>query len=260
MLFKFKQKTIVVDAFTCDQTVYQTNRIDPFNKKLPEWWKNLPTPNIDVMTATMTQNMRGCVGFTDQFKRSFIYSSPFDIGVSIDIGIPNEQDAVQIIYATANPDFGNIGGVHVSDQYTGMVDFSQWRHYKLGNPWRFKTKSDIKFFCSDPMYHKTGRGYFALPGMLDFKYNTGMFINCLFNMENRKAINYHIEFGQPLYQITPITEKNVEFKHHLISPSEYKDKFPPTRVSFLHSFRKYRKTSTEMEQKESKCPFGFGKK
>jgi hypothetical protein len=260
MLFKFKQKTIVVDAFTCDQTVYKTNRIDPFGKKLPEWWKNLPTPSIDLISAAVTQNMRGCVGFTDQFKTSFIYSSPFDIGVSIDIEIPEQRDAVKTFYASSKPDFGQHGEVHVYDQYTGMVDPSQWRHYKIDNPWRFKTKSDIKFFCSDPMYHKTGRGYYALPGMLDFKYNTGMFVNFLFNMENKKVMNYHIEFGQPLYQITPLTEKNVEFKYHLISSSEYKDKFPPTRVSLLHSSRKYRKKSIEIEQKESKCPFGFDKK
>jgi hypothetical protein len=124
-------------------------------------------------------------------------------------------------------------------------------HMKVVAPWRFVCKEDIDWHFAQPVWnHEAAKDYCVPSGVLNFKYQTNVNINVLFR---NNPNNIHIPHGHPMAHIIPLSERPVKVHNHLVSEEEFKKRsWRP--ITFRGSYYKQKKA---MQEKETKCPFGF---
>ena len=231
-------KPVVVNCYTSDPSVFEYSKIDKATKFIPTWWKEIPN-DTDFPT------MKGCAGFLDQYKKSFIMPMWADFYVTLNEDgtftwrFPNDETA----HASCHPKF----------EYPNWIqDKSQ--HIKLKSPWFFHCDEDIYFQILPVQFSKSRLfDWQAVTGVNEYKYQHSSHINMFLN--GNQGSEFVIEFGEPLAFFVPLTEKKVVFKCHLVSNDEMEKKqsiFPKITKNKYFASRKIKDSRT------SKCPFGFG--
>ena len=103
-----------------------------------------------------------------------------------------------------------------------------------------------------PSYNLQDLDNFAvLPGITNFSYVGNPNINMMINLKNDKKIILPV--NHVLAHLTPMTEKKIEIKRHLIDNNEYikMNNNTQSKISFSGSYGKTKK----LKEKHSKCPF-----
>jgi len=255
MLFFFKPKKIVVDAFTPVHVVHKYFGIKPAIQYTPEWWKNTSkTINVPVSNKMNLDQatIKTCPGFIDFYKKGFIVPSWTDM-----IFVP-DKDTHNIDYKSASsevPELFNKGIMrHNPDQWNRA--FEDAIHFKLLSPWTIFQKENISWVMAEPTWStlKDNTNLRLLPGSTNFKLVHSLNFN--YFITNKTPV-IEIEADQPLAHLIPITEKDVEIKNHLVSKEEWhRLRFTdnPT-FKFINSYKfieKWHKTNIE---EKNKCPF-----
>jgi hypothetical protein len=231
------QKPVVIDCYTDNPHAFEYAKPSKATEFLPKWWKSLPKDGH--------ANMSRCAGFIDLYRKSYVLPmwSDFDVWFNPD-GSYNWQYA----------DLRSEAQVHDQAQYTGWASKSDAAHLKLESPWYFFCKEDVYFqwtpatWAQDDVFE-----YLAVPGTSEYKYQNATNVNLMLSKKHEKIT---IPLGRPLVFITPLTERKVIFRTHLISLDELQKKktvFPPVTLGKYFALRKIR------NKREAKCPFGFGK-
>lgn len=235
---KFFNKSITLDCYTSDRQAYEHAKIQQAGKFIPDWWKSLPK---DVPFPTMRQ----CAGFIDLYKKSFV----LPLWSDVDISISDDQYTWQYADHCSNAEG------HSGAQFDGWVSEESNFHLKLISPWRLKCDKEVFFQWSDVSWDGERVFKYTTPtAVVEYKYQHATNVNLLFNKKVVQDIRLH--HGTPLVFITPLTEKKVVLRHHLVSESEVEqlsNPFPAVNIGRYMSAKKHAK------KKESKCPFGFGK-
>ena len=123
------------------------------------------------------------------------------------------------------------------------------------SPWAIESKDEVHWQFSKPVWSfPITNNLFITPGIVDFKTQHSTNINILMPLEARPS--YVINAGQPIAQLIPLSDKEIDIRTHLISEEEYAARH---NSRFSHSFVKgYMRTNAI--KKEKKCPFNFGGK
>ena len=248
MIFFFKEKPIVLDCFvSCDRkTVMDLAPITPSREYIPNWWKNLKAADFDEKEFMFNKSVKTCYGIFSMMTEGFILPCWTDFMLKLD----TEKNLAQINFADNMTSYST----HSSVQIANFMD--EFNSLKLVSPWKIKCKKDVQFLLCRPFYNsKYKKEVDILPGILDFKYQASLNVFLKFLKTEKSLISY--KFNEPLLQIIPLTEKKIVIKNHIVSEEEYKSLEVFSGVHFLNGYRKNR---TIAENKESKCPFGFGKK
>jgi hypothetical protein len=214
MIFLFKKKEIFIDAFTTHKEVHDFFPIDHAVKFMPDWWKKIPknqeTENSFV-GSTPSMSMRHCSGIIDYYRNGFIM--PLWSDIKLKIGF----DSVTYQFAADHHKIES----HGEKQHNNS--FQNYHHIKFCCPWHLKTKSDVQFLCTMPTWNL--RQFWdkiqILPGVMDFKFNSGLNVNTFFKKDDYSVL---LEAGTPLYYISPLTDKQIKIKNHLVSESEIASK------------------------------------
>ncbi|MEK9994531.1 MAG: hypothetical protein VW646_07200 [Hydrogenophilales bacterium] len=182
------------------------NHLLTFPNNIPNYFKNIPSKFLDSKGRFIRtqRTLKTCSGFVNLFKRSILYTSPFDIELFIDDG-----------------------------EIKGSVGHSNWNNYIQSHPnWQFieYTQSDwamvLKFmpFCtiqspfnlmiSNPWWHMNN--FETIPGIINCKdpLDLNIFIPIKKNQNH-----LYISQGTPLAYINFETDKQLNLK---FSDKEYK--------------------------------------
>ena len=230
-MFIFKQKEIVIDAFTAYKEVYDLFPLDHSYKFIPEWWKNIPK-NLEIQNPYVDSvpyaSMKHCYGIIEYFKNGFM------LPMWSDVKIKTSTESYSFQFATS---YGNIQQ-HKSIQYNDA--FPDYQHAKFMCPWYFKTKQDIKFLCSAPIWNLNNhwQNLFILPGIVEFKFNNVLHVNMFLKKQNEQIF---IEAGTPIFHISPITDKKIKIVNHLVSESELLKQIDSARSFFVNHHLKIKK-------------------
>lgn len=243
MIFKFAQKPVVLDAFTCRPDIYEYSRLRMANDCIPQWWKDLPRtieyPDLFFPVPTM----RSCYGFISQFKHGFFIPLWSDLALEIDkIGGSEDRFQYSDRMSRAQPHPPNERGV--------FAPLHDYYHLKLVNPWIFQCNEEIVWETVQPAWNMERPETFLTPsGMFDFKNQAAANINLLFAREQEKK-RVLLNHGQLMMQVIPLTERKLVVKQHLVSEEEYaKLRGKHVKISFISKFIKSRKA-------KMRCPFG----
>jgi hypothetical protein len=213
-------------------------------KHLPKWWRDLPVKEYEVNRFIPKKNMKRCVGFLDYYKKSIALPLWSDIFIDVNDKGYNWQ------YADGHSE----AEVHPADQYGEWLPLKDYGHIKLVSPWLIKTKEkNISWVWSQPTYAFDNPEKLVIPpGVLNFYYNSGSHINCM--LDRRKKGVIELLAGQPMAFMTPMSDRKVDIKIHVISKEEsIKKHFYP--ISFTGSYQKTKKLIDEQQ-----CPFNFRRK
>jgi hypothetical protein len=225
----------------------------------PEDIKSLPRLTehmIDGNIKTTISTIKGCNGLTELYKVGFILPMWTDF-----ICQPKTAAAGQ----------SNLGVMprehyfesHPRSQYPSL--YEDWMHVKLGSPWRFREKTGVRFTWNAASWnlHRHANDFIINPGVLWFDTQSTTNINMFIN---KKADDFRIVAGTPMIHLVPVSDATVEIKNHLVSHEEMRninpipDDYQASIVNRWGTYQKDLAKSKEMDKKESKCPFGFGKK
>jgi hypothetical protein len=246
MIFFRRPGVIHVDCFTHRADVFNFAKIDHARKFIPEWWKKLPKhhPNHVHPYATM----KTCPGFVDLFQKGIILPLWSDLSIILGetgtnvLGCQFVDEASEIV-------------VHDVEQRGSYLPENKYQHIKLRSPWVLQTKKDLDWsahgisWCHDDPFLML-----FSEGIVNFKWQPGTNVNFFLKRELERR-NILINAGQPLLQFIPLTEKKIVLHHQLVDEKEVVKitsglKYP----KFVNGYSLGKKI---LQQKESKCPFGF---
>lgn len=248
-MFFFKRKKVTVDCFINNPVIYELFKIDHAHKFAPKEWKQLPPfvemkslqdPGSKEMIPVPTS--KRCVGIVNLFTSGFILPSWTDFKIEMkQDGLFYKHDPMNNLDASPHPKF-----MYWKELYDG------YQHVKLASPWIIKEKTGVNFSWQQCTYHNTERhaNYHALSAIIDFKAQHNSHVN----MFIQKGTTVEFKAGEPLVQLLPLTEREVELKCHLVDQQEY------ARLANAYSIKSmwYGQHRELYNQKtESKCPFGF---
>jgi hypothetical protein len=224
MNFFFKPKTVVVDLFTSDAGVFKYSKPREASQFVPEWWKKIKMP------SHLDTSMKGCAGFIDLYKHGFIVPMWADLNVQM---LDNEQPS--FIYASGK----HKATSHPYQQAGSFMFDSHTRSMKLYSPWWGRTKADIYWHMTHPMWNQNmQRNWSVPPAVLSLKHQNAMHVNALIHDSNVPR-EFRIEFNTPMMHLLPLTESKIELKHHLVTAEELrKIEFENAAVTFNFSYRK----------------------
>ena len=245
--FFFKPKKIVIDCFTDNHFVFETSKINRANKFFPEWVKQLPTPSAS------TLNIRTCPGLKDLYKKSFVIPSWTEIDFIIKPDSSFEwKSASKMIIAS-----------HPENQFEGIFSGQKVCQIKIVAPWILKCNADLNILIHDPFWNRNKINDFQVsPGIMNINYINQCNINAFTDVDLSSPKQIKIEPFSPLAFLTPITDKDVEIKLHLVSEREMESFAKQHYFSGLHGHKKMKLAADkiqELNKPESKCPFGFKK-
>jgi hypothetical protein len=206
---KFKKKqNIEITALATHEHLIDYMPITIGQKHYPKWFKNLEVPRDRYGDYS---NVRLCAGLTDLFRNTFVIPSwqEFEIAVypdgNVTFNAPNKDDY---------PVEGHMLEAQAPDAWPG------YKNVKLISPWLITSKSDILFQMCQPSWNNSDPCLFhVVTGLVEFKYQHAVHVNMLVPILDEKYI-FHIDAGEPLAYLTPLTEKSVEIDYKLVSPEE----------------------------------------
>jgi hypothetical protein len=249
-MFFFKKSKIIVDAFTTNRSVYELYKPENSINFFPKEVKALKNYYDEVDSSTkitrLQSTIRKCVGLIDYYKIGFILPMWTDF-------ICQPQSAIRNETAIGMVNLPFYYNSHDKKQYHGMFD--DYIHVKLASPWQFKEKTDVKFMWTSPTWnlHNHLKNFNVVPAAISFKYQSETNVNIFIN---KTSENFTISAGTPLVHLSPVTEKSVVIKHHLVDEIDLKKIGIPLDFTNIIPER-YNRWVTQSKKHERKCPFGF---
>jgi len=241
MIFLIKKRKVVIDMFTFRQMVFDAAKPKAAAHFYPQWWKDLklemPIPNSLFPTATMKR----CMGLVDHYKYGII--QPLWSDYTVEAAQFSDTISTMSQHATI------LRGAYAPD--------SHYCHMKLDNPWAARCKENVYFKWEQPTWSMPNlSSYILLPGTVEFNYQYSMNVNLLF-IKGATKTTHRLKFGQPLVHLTPMTDRPIDLRYHIVDREEYNRFMQGEKLSNVNRYREYRRVR---ESEESKCPFGFGGK
>ena len=242
MLFFFKPKPIIVDAFTPSEIIANQYAITASNKHTPDWWKALPADLAPdpKWPRIFPSTMKRCQGLIDFYANSYTLPLWTDLNIELDYSRGNREARYACADQTTHLE------IHNNEQYKGFVDPRKFQHYKILAPWYLNSTSEVMWSYAPATWN---HGSFlneltVLPGQINFKYQNVLHINTLTSIGPNLKTSIMIEAGTPMVTLTPLTERPVEIRTHAITADEYNKKLHVSKFQGLYK-----------ENKLRRCPF-----
>lgn len=264
-MFWFKKKKLVVDCFTWDEAAFKVYPVRKAIAHFPEAIKKMPpfetmndnNTNIEVPLATLKQ----CTGITGLYRYGAIIPFWRDYICQPHKALVEKNSAFGLLSGNKQPD------EHPRIQYRGM--FENFTNVKITGVWNFVEPKGTKFIVMPAVYNLNNFNYnFISPPALTYfdlqaQCNLQLFVR-------NDSPDFTILAGTPMLHIIPLvdSDREVEYKTHLVDVDEFTKKgdvpwnFPEIGAGVRNL--RYKKLMEEKEkmdkiEKQSKCPFGFGK-
>jgi len=217
-----KRSKIHMDCFTWNKEIAELFPVLHAKESLPDFWKTLPT--TVPLAGPGRGTMKTCPGVSELYKTGLILQTWSDLYINTDNNsLKWEPPPAAESHNVAQ--FNN----HFKHHY----------HLKFVSPWKFVEKTGVKFLYTNLFWHDETFRPMVVNGMIEYKYQHTTSCNMMIpkNMFPKSTI---IPAGKPLCQIIPISEKDIEFKIHVLSDEEYK-KFDPYVFTFNGHYFKRKK-------------------
>jgi len=198
-----------------------------FPKNLPTYFKTIPPKLFEPSIGKFLESHRtvkSCSGFLNLYRRSMLLSSPFDIEVIFD---KNRKATCMIGKMGTNHNFMHQHPAYQYAQYIpSNINLDCVLKFSFG--WYIDCKDEM-FLIHSPTWHFPNTK--VISGIINGHEQVNFFVN-VFNNQNHILIKQ----GDPLFLITPLTNKNFE----LNIQNRKKLKFQRRKGDFTFtSFKKY---------------------
>ena len=234
--FFVKREKVVIDFF-CDLSAagsnlaFQMAKPDFSVKHYPDWFKKTPAsvdlneigvydePIICPHTGKgpISMTVKTCQGVLELYKQSITIPSWFVMEADVDNkGVSIKCPAQEVVSHSCHPNI----------QFDQFVKKEDAVNFKLDTPWMVQSKPNIHIMLSQPGWDNYYRYRYmsVLPGIMNLKYTNEMKVNYLLDVPKDSHTVYTTRWDvlDPLVHLIPITDKEVEIRHHLIDVNTMK--------------------------------------
>tara|TARA_R110000744_G_scaffold134794_1_gene244050 strand:+ start:575 stop:1318 length:744 start_codon:yes stop_codon:yes gene_type:complete len=237
-----KNKPVLLNCYTHRPEVFNYFPIVESRRKIPEWFKKLPSPYYNSPDDTQ-QNLKLCPAALGLFSQGFIL--PLWSDLFLEIGKKGTD-----FYKWQYSDNKSHLRTHHSREWGNHFALDKYQHLKLSSPWFFECFEKISFLAVEPEWQfDVLDNLRVLNGVLEFYTQGQTNVNMFFKRQSETEQKI-IPCGTPLYKFIPLTEREVIIKTHLISKKEFDNKNSKmSSISFIRHFEKKRKLL------KNKCPY-----
>lgn len=222
----FKNKEIILDAYTAIPTVYELYKPKLGTNSVPEWFKKLPSyksSNEDKLKKLFDtkknifssfNNMKYCSGVIELFK------SEITIPMWSDYAINYSKEGMEWLTAAY---YANAQTHPVQEEAEGWLTHQNTSHLKLVNPWYFKCNEDINFLLTNTDYFTNEEELFkykVVNGIINFKKTNSANVNLLFPTPTQGESKVLLEAGNPVASLIPLSDRPVKINYNLVNDSE----------------------------------------
>lgn len=240
---------VYLDCYTYRQDVYEFAKIQSATRFYPNWWKKLKNtigvvdPNNELLEERLAPTMRGCVGFTNFFRKSLCIPLWSDLRVTIG---PTNSKFHKWYFA----DRASKISVHEQEQRGDFMPDADYQHLKLDAPWHIKCKEEVYFAFIDPVWTSdtVEGGIITTPGLLEFKHQHSVNINMLFERDPNIHRIIDLPYNHPLVFLIPLTERRVILRYHMVTREEFEAIRKPS-LTFVNVYGTARRIREQQE-----CP------
>jgi len=234
-----KSKPIVLNCYTDDYGVYKFAKIQKSSVFIPNWWKDLKKIEESADDNNF-RTMRGCPGFIELFKKSFVYPMWCDLEVS---SIETANDDSQLFQ---NSPLGNdIVTTHSPIQYNDAFR-PGFKHIKLNSPWFFQTKEDVDWIVVPAFWNFESKNsdIFVPPAIDNYKRQHSTTWQMFIKTDGSIV---HFSSGEPLVHLIPKTDRkvivNCQYSEEMVCKLSQKTK----NIHFKKSYYKKLKMNSGAE-------------
>ena len=208
-----REKEIIVQSNVIPTKILK-NHLVSFPHNLPKYFKDIPSSFFDNQKRRIRSKttIRTCSGFINLFKRSILFTSPYDIELFIE---PNEIR-------------GSVGGLDWTKYFMHHPDWdfinyanSDYAHILKFGP-SFTIQCDYVSMISNPWWHMND--FEVIPGVINCKKPMEMNV---FIPIKKEQNHLYIPQGTPLCYITFETDKQLKlsFKNKGYNYAEHQGLF-----------------------------------
>jgi len=238
MLFKFKSKPIYIDFFTNSYHTKELFDISRASLHKPQWWKDIEKKHSDVGIPMRTA--KGCAGFLDYFKLSYVVPLPYELYVVI-------QDRE---YQLITPDYDNVTedvfNSHPPYQRGNFLPEERYSHIKLPTKWVVDSNKSIPSLITPPCWSNElfVDKISVLSAARNFKYSSSTHWHFILN--KNENVSFTLDAGTPCYHFTPITDRKVVVRSHydpdkfkkITEQKDYDWSFSKSYLKYMSNLRK----------------------
>jgi hypothetical protein len=245
MLFFFKPKVVTLDFFTSQNHAFTYAKPQLANKFYPDWWRTLNTPNLknidrpnSVENLDIETTMRRCVGMSHLYKYGLVLPLWSDLRLYVG---PIGSGHYRYLFS----DGVTSASQHPDSQKGDFLPDTNYCHLKIHSPWIAYCSEAIPFMLSPLVWNMGKPEECIIPsGMTEYKYQHSTNINLFVPRKNEEQI-VQLGFNTPMYHMVPLTDKKFEIKTHLVSQTEYDQKYDTSRnITFTGKYLNHKKILT----------------
>jgi len=194
-----RNKPITLYCYTDDYSVYEYAKISKSSYFTPKWFKELKQIEENKRT------MRGCPGFIELYKKSFVYPMWTDLSIT---AFESDQGEPQLFYESACE--SNVVTSLETYQYNNAFR-PGFKHIKLSSPWYFETKEDLDWTIVPAFWNLENKAaeVFIPPAIDNYKYQHSTTWQMFIKTNNIPVV---FNAGEPLVHLIPNTERKVVVK------------------------------------------------
>ena len=226
MLFKFKEKPIVLELFAPVGELITYFPIVKSKEFYPSWFQALPKPSE-------AHTVRNCPGLQDLLSATLTIPAWGDFNVTINpSGKANVETPVN--FYNLQPTSQHFVHKEVPGTWQGLTNI------KFHNPWYIKCSDSIDWILADPTWHRTDPLQFStVTGATEFKIQNFCHINTLWKV-TQQPYTVKIKAGDAMAHLVPLTERKIELKFEVMTEEIYKRRFQPWQFTFEYPYQKVR--------------------
>jgi len=175
-----------------------------FPKNLPSYFNVIPKNIFNTKLNSFLKNqktIKTCPGFINFHKRSILFSSPFDIQLIFD-----EEKIIYASVGTNNRVIDSIIFPHTQDQFLTYMPSSKYKLI-IKIDFHINILSNVSILLHNPWYHINSLN--IPPGILPNNWDNRLNIFIAIPKDQKELI---IKQGDPLFMMTPTTEKKIKLK------------------------------------------------
>lgn len=237
------KKPIKLVCYTDNASVFRYARLAKTSAYKPDWYKELP---LDAGLHNLNQitNMKMCSGFNSLFSKGFVL--PMWSECKVRVGVEGDTD-----YNWQFSDHVSSAEEHPQHQRGSYLPDTKYSHMKLGAPWLVFCEEDIDFMVTPiPWVSDKPEELLVLTGILDFNRNHEINTNVMIRRRSEEQL-LTIEFGVPLTQFIPLSDRPIELDVRLVDSIEF-DKMKTSSTRVVGRGMQYMKSKSKHDHG---CPF-----
>jgi hypothetical protein len=221
-----------IKFYSDDQAVVEFFPVQPANKVVPEWYKEMPIRRKNSFEKIDVPTIKNCMPVQDMLIAGYIIFNTYELILHPDKTAGKYED-----FKVSVPHRPYVGGHH-HEQCPIAIEGSAKQYFKIAQPWLIKTPPGYSCLITQPFYQFEER-FQLFPAIVDTDVHD-LLIELPGYLTSDKEVK--INSGEPLVQVIPFKREswNMSCEYHPAKRSKLEFFLESAYRKMFHKKKVYR--------------------